>query len=159
MKWYSGQNYVIKCNTIFLQNNIDVEIIAIVVGWFSFSHYKNRQRSGHKCQILKSLKVFRLKAAILSLQFVNLVMFYCSLLSKTCLNVYRPISPILFLLGTSCNLMSSVPVVPQRSPPGLPQSPLHYKIRQSQINFLFLFSQFKSVQNNRQAWKGSIFKF
>ena len=38
----------------------------------------------------KRLKVFRLNAAILSLQFVNLVMFYCSLLSKTCLDVYRP---------------------------------------------------------------------
>ena len=44
----------------------------------------------------KRLKVFRLNAAILSLQFVNLLMFYCSL----------------FLLGTSCNLLSSVPVVP-----------------------------------------------
>ena len=39
--------------------------------------------------ILKSLKVFRLKASILGLKFVNLVMFNCSLLSKTCLNVYR----------------------------------------------------------------------
>ena len=38
----------------------------------------------------KSLKVFRLKAAILGVQFVNLMMFNCSLLSKTCLNVYRP---------------------------------------------------------------------
>ena len=34
MKRYSGQNYVLKCNTIFLQNNIDVEIIAMYCGWF-----------------------------------------------------------------------------------------------------------------------------
>ena len=47
----------------------------------------------------ESLKVFRLKATILSRQFVNLVMFYCSLLSKTCLNVYRPTSSILSLPG------------------------------------------------------------
>ena len=57
--------------------------------------------------VLKSLKVFRLKAAILGLQFVNLVMFDCSLLSKTCMNVYRPISPILSLPCTSCKLTSS----------------------------------------------------
>ena len=43
--------------------------------------------------IQKSLKVFRLKAAILGLWFVNLVMFNCSSLFKTCLNVYSPISP------------------------------------------------------------------
>ena len=41
----------------------------------------------------KRLKVFRLNAAILGLKFVNLVMFNCSLLSKTCLNVYRPTFP------------------------------------------------------------------
>ena len=41
----------------------------------------------------KSLKVFRLKAAILGLKFVNLVMFNCSLLCKTCLNVYSPVTP------------------------------------------------------------------
>ena len=55
----------------------------------------------------KSLKVFRLKATILGLQFVNLMMFNCSLLSKTCLNVYRPTSPILSLPGTSCKLLSN----------------------------------------------------
>ena len=41
----------------------------------------------------KSLKVFRLKAAILGLWFVNVVMSNCSLLFKTCLNVYSPTSP------------------------------------------------------------------
>ena len=82
--------------------------------WLDFGAYLRHDSHKH------SLKVFRLKAAILSLQFVNLVMFYSSLLSKTCLNVYRPTSPILFLLGTSCNLLSSVPVVPRRAPPGLP---------------------------------------
>ena len=78
----------------------------------------------------KSLKVFRLKAAILGLKFVNLVMFNCSLLSKTCLNVYRPTSPILSLPGTSCKLLSSAPAVPQDAPkmitpvsPNLPRSP------------------------------------
>ena len=72
----------------------------------------------------KRLKVFRLNAAILGLKFVNLVMFNCSLLSKTCLNVYRPTSPILSLPGTSCKLLSGAPVSP-RSPPGLPpRSPL-----------------------------------
>ena len=45
------------------------------------------------CFSKKSLKVFRLKAAILGLLFVNLVMFNCSLLFKTCLNVYSPTSP------------------------------------------------------------------
>ena len=55
----------------------------------------------------KNLKVFRLKASILGLKFVNLVMFNCSLLSKTCLNVYRPTSLILSLPGTSCKLLSS----------------------------------------------------
>ena len=59
----------------------------------------------------KSLKVFRLKAAILGPQFVNLMMFNCSLLSKTCLNVCRPTSPILSLPGTSCKSWSP-PVSP-----------------------------------------------
>ena len=53
---------------------------------------------------IKSLKVFRLKVAILGLKYVNSVMFNCSLLSKTYLNVCRPKSPKLFLLGTSCKL-------------------------------------------------------
>ena len=39
------------------------------------------------------------------------VMFNCSLLSKTCLNVYRPSSLILSLPGTSCKLLSSAPPV------------------------------------------------
>ena len=60
----------------------------------------------------KSLKVFRLKATILGLKFVNLVMFNCSSLSKTCLNVYRPTSPILSLPGTSCKLLSGAPSLP-----------------------------------------------
>ena len=67
----------------------------------------------------KSLKVFRLKAAILGLKFVNLMRFNCSLLSKTCLNVYRPTSPILSLPGTSCKLLSGAQAVP-RSPPMTP---------------------------------------
>ena len=37
--------------------------------------------------IPKSLKVFRLKVAILGPKFVNSVMFNFSLLNKTCLNV------------------------------------------------------------------------
>ena len=53
---------------------------------------------------IKSLKVFRLKVAILGLKYVNSVMFNCSLLSKTYFNVCRPTSPKLFLLGTSCKL-------------------------------------------------------
>ena len=44
----------------------------------------------------KNLKVFRLKAAILGLKFVNLMRFNCSLLSKTCLKVYRPTSQGLY---------------------------------------------------------------
>ena len=40
------------------------------------------------------LKLIRLKTAILGLKFVNLVMFNCSLLSKTWLNFYRPTCPI-----------------------------------------------------------------
>ena len=71
----------------------------------------------------KSLKVFRLKASILGLKFVNLVMFNCSLLSKTCLNVYRPTSPILSLPGTSCKLLSSAPAVPQWCHSGAPVVP------------------------------------
>ena len=50
----------------------------------------------------KILKVFRLKVAILGLKYVNSVMFNCSLLRKTCLNVCRTSSPKLFLPGTSC---------------------------------------------------------
>ena len=50
----------------------------------------------------ESLKVFRLKVAILSLKFVNSVMFNSSLLNKTCLNVYRPTSAKLSFPGTSC---------------------------------------------------------
>ena len=61
----------------------------------------------------KCLKVFRLMAAILGLKFVNLVMFNCSLLSKTCLNVYRPTSPILSLPGSSCG----APAAPQAVSP------------------------------------------
>ena len=57
----------------------------------------------NKCK-QKSLKVFRHKVAILGLKYVNSVMFNCSLLSKTYLIVYRPTSPKLFLLGTSCKL-------------------------------------------------------
>ena len=33
------------------------------------------------------------------------VMFNCSLLSKTCLNVYRPTPPELYLPDTSCKLL------------------------------------------------------
>ena len=71
---------------------------------------------------VKSLKLFRLKATILGLKFVNLVMFDCSLFSKTCLNIYRPTSPILSLPGTSCKLMSGASAAPQQCP-GLPRSP------------------------------------
>ena len=41
----------------------------------------------------KRLKVFRLNAAILGLKFVNLVMFNCSLLSKTCNPATPPATP------------------------------------------------------------------
>ena len=45
----------------------------------------------------KSLKVFRLKAAILGLQFVKSMMFNCSYFDKSILNVYSPMSPKMFL--------------------------------------------------------------
>ena len=66
---------------------------------------------------IKSLKVFRPKAAILGLKFVNLMMSNCTLLSKNCLNIYRPASHILSLPGTSCKLLSnSAPAMPQQCP-------------------------------------------
>ena len=83
---------------------------------------------------IKSLKVFRPKAAILGLKFVNLVMFYCSLLSKTCLNVYRPTSPILSLPGTSCKLLRDGPAVAQQWPSGalaVPPLPVSLGLPQS----------------------------
>ena len=79
----------------------------------------------------KKLKVFRLKAAILGLLFVNLMMFNCSLLSKTCLNVYRPTYRKLSLPGTSCNTVPDqakhCPVVPSGAQccPAVPRSAKH----------------------------------
>ena len=80
---------------------------------------------------LNSLKVFRLKVAILGLKFVNSAMFYCSLLSKTCLNVYRPTYQKLSLPGTSCNTVPDqakhCAVVPSGSQccPAVPRSAKH----------------------------------
>ena len=45
----------------------------------------------------KSLKVFRLKAAILGLRFVKSMMFNCSYFDKSILNVYNPMSQKMFL--------------------------------------------------------------
>ena len=50
-----------------------------------------------KFLIKKSLKVFRLKAAILGLQFAKSMMFNCSYFDKSILNVYSPMSPKMFL--------------------------------------------------------------
>ena len=81
--------------------------------------------------VKKSLKVFRLKAAILGQKFVNLVMFNSSLLSKTCLNVYRPTYRKLSLPGTSCNTVPDqakhCPVVPSGAQccPAVPRSAKH----------------------------------
>ena len=78
----------------FLQRNIQIGLLL-----------NSRPRDGdlHK----KSLKVFRLKAAILGLQFVKSMMFNCSYFDKSILNVYSPMSPKMFL----------GPAVGQRSPP------------------------------------------
>ena len=58
--------------------------------------------TGCNCEVyqkfdIKSLKVFRLKAAILGLQFVKSMMFNCSYFDKSILNVYSPMSPKMFL--------------------------------------------------------------
>ena len=50
-------------------------------------------------------------------------MFNCSLLSKICLNIYRPSSPISSIPGTSWKLLSGAPAVPQRHPSSTPVSP------------------------------------
>ena len=51
----------------------------------------------------KSMKVFVGRHG--GLRFVNSVMFNCSLLSKTSLNEYRPMSPKLSLQENSCKLL------------------------------------------------------
>ena len=106
--------------------------------------------------LIKSLKVFRLKAAILRLQFVNLMMFNCSLLSKTCLNVCRPTSPILSLPGTSCKLLRDDPAVAQRWPSGalaVPPLPVSLGLPQSvpktkQPMSEFLFKNYVNGKND-----------
>ena len=67
--------------------------------------FENSRRILNSESVLKSLKVFRLKAAILGLQFVKSMMFNCSYFDKSILNVYSPMSPKMFLgpaVGQRC---------------------------------------------------------
>ena len=85
-----------RCNT----PHITIGFVFLVHALYYFEYLRILLQSSRKLDadpFLKSLKVFRLKAAISGLQFVKSMMFNCSYFDKSILNDYSPMSPKMFL--------------------------------------------------------------